>query len=48
MANGDIFLDGVRMGDKLVDIFTKSLDEAKFYNLRNELSVLDLSKFSMK
>jgi hypothetical protein len=29
--------------DQLADIFTKPLDEKKFYKLRNELNILDLS-----
>jgi hypothetical protein len=45
VAKGDISLEGVRMEDQLVDIFTKPLDEALFCKLRNELNVLDLSNF---
>jgi hypothetical protein len=36
------------MEDQLADIFTKSLDEATFCRLRNELNVLDLSNFTKK
>jgi hypothetical protein len=45
VAKNDISL-GVRIEDQLVDIFTKSLDEATFCRLSNELNVLDLSNFT--
>ena len=46
VAKNDISLEGVRTKDQLADIFTKPLDEATFYLLRNELSVADLSNFT--
>ena len=46
VAKNDISLEGVRTEDQLVDIFTKPLDEATFYRLRNELNVLDFSNFT--
>jgi hypothetical protein len=46
VAKNDISLEGVRIEDQLVDIFTKPLDEAMFCRLRNELNVLDLSNFT--
>ena len=46
VAKNDISLEGVRTEDQLADIFTKSLDEATFCRLRNELNVLDLSNFT--
>ena len=46
VAKNDISLEGVRTEDHLADIFTKSLDEATFYRLRNELNVLDFSDFT--
>ena len=49
VAKNDISLEGVRTEeDQLGDIFTKPLDEATFYWLRNELNVLDLSNFTKK
>ena len=48
VAKNDISLEGVRTEDQLADIFTKPLDEAMFYRLRNELSVADLSNFTKK
>ena len=46
VAKNDISLEGVRSEDQLADIFTKPLDEATFYRLRNELNVLDFSNFT--
>ena len=46
VAKNDISLEGVRTEDQLADIFTKSLDEATFCRLRNELNVLDFSNFT--
>jgi hypothetical protein len=40
---GDICIENVDTEDQLADIFTKPLDEKKFYKLRNELNILDLS-----
>ena len=48
VAKNDISLEGVRTEDQLVDIFTKSLDEATFCRLRNEFNVPDLSNFTKK
>jgi hypothetical protein len=45
VAKNGISLEGVRSEDQLADIFTKPLDEATFYRLRNELNVLDSSNF---
>ena len=46
VAKNDKSLEGVRTEDQLADIFTKSLDEATFCRLRNELNVLDFSNFN--
>ena len=48
VAKNDISLEGVRIEDQLVDIFTKPLDEATFCRLRNEFNVLDFSNFTRK
>ena len=40
---GDICIENVGTKDQLVDIFTKPLDEKRFYKLRNELNILDFS-----
>ena len=48
VAKNDISLEGVRTKDQLADIFTKPLDEATFYRLRNELNVFDFSNFTRK
>ena len=48
VAKNDISLEGVTTKDQLADIFTKPLDEAIFYRLRNELNVLDISNFTKK
>ena len=48
VAKGDISLENVGMENQLTDIFTKPLDQARFCMLRNELNVLDLSKFTKK
>ena len=48
VAKNDILLEGVRTDDQLTDIFTKPLDEATFYRLRNEHNVLDFSNFTRK
>ena len=48
VTKNDISLEGVRTENQLADIFTKSLDEATFCRLRNELNVLDLSNFSKR
>jgi hypothetical protein len=39
----DILVKNVGTDDQLVDIFTKPLDEKRFYKLRNELNILDFS-----
>ena len=38
---GDIYIESVGTEDQLADIFTKPLDEKRFYKLRNELNILD-------
>ena len=48
VAKNDISLEGVRIEDQLLDIFTKLLDEATFCQLRNELNVFDSSNFTKK
>jgi hypothetical protein len=40
---GDIKIDGIGTDDQLSDIFTKPLDENRFYKIRNELNVIDFS-----
>jgi hypothetical protein len=40
---GDIYIESVGIDDQLTDIFTKPLDEKRFYKLRNELTILDFS-----
>ena len=40
---GDICIESVGTKDQLADIFTKPLDEKRFYKLRNELNILDFS-----
>ena len=40
---GDICIESVGTEDQLDDIFTKPLDEKRFYKLRNELNILDFS-----
>ena len=40
---GDICIESVGTDDQLAYIFTKSLDEKRFYKLRNELNILDFS-----
>ena len=48
VAKNDISLEDERTEDQLADIFTKPLDEATFYRLRNELNVLDFSNVYKK
>ena len=38
---GNISIESVGTEDQLADIFTKPLDEKRFYKLRNELNILD-------
>jgi hypothetical protein len=38
---GDIVIDHVSTHKRLADIFTNALDKKRFYELRNELNVLD-------
>jgi hypothetical protein len=38
---GDIDIFHASTDQQLVDIFTKPLDETRFYEVRNELNVLD-------
>jgi hypothetical protein len=40
---GDISTENVGTDDQLVDIFTKQLDEKRFYKLRNKLNILNFS-----
>jgi hypothetical protein len=40
---GDICIESVGTDDQLADIFTKPLDEKRFYKLKNELNILDFS-----
>ena len=40
---GDICSESVGTEDQLADIFTKPLDEKRFYKLRNELNILNFS-----
>jgi hypothetical protein len=39
----DISVYSIGTDDQLVDIFTKSLDEARFCRLRSEMNIIDLS-----
>ena len=39
----DICIESMGTEDQLADIFTKPLDEKRFYKLRNELNILDFS-----
>ena len=48
VGKNDISLEGVRIEDQLVDIFTKPLGDATFCRLRNEFNVLDFSNFPIK
>jgi hypothetical protein len=40
---GHICIQGIGTKDQLADIFTKPLDEKRFYKLKNELNILDFS-----
>ena len=40
---GDICIESVGTKDQLADIFTKPLDEKRFWKLRNEFNILDFS-----
>ena len=40
-AKGDIAIHHVSIEKQLVDIFTKPLDESRFYALRSELNIID-------
>jgi hypothetical protein len=46
MGKGDIVMEGVRTDDQLADIFTKPLDEIRFYKLRSELNFINLSNIA--
>jgi hypothetical protein len=46
VSKGDIVMESVRTDDQLADIFTKPLDETRFYKLRSELNIIDLSNVS--
>ena len=39
----DICIESMGTEDQLADIFTKPLDEKRFYKLRNELNILNFS-----
>ena len=41
VARGDIEIAHVPTKDQLADIFTKPLDDARFFYLRNELNIVD-------
>jgi hypothetical protein len=38
---GDIVISHMRTNEQLTDIFTKSLDERKFQELRSKLNIID-------
>jgi len=40
---GDICIESIGTDDQLADIFTKPLDEKRFFKLRNEWNILDFS-----
>jgi hypothetical protein len=40
---GNISIENVGTDDQLADIFTKPLDEKRFYKLMNKLNILDFS-----
>jgi hypothetical protein len=40
-AKGDIVIHRVSTKKQLADIFTKPLDESRFYALRSELNIID-------
>ena len=46
VEKGDIELSYVPTKDQLSDIFMKALDEPRFRALRNELNIIDPSKFA--
>jgi hypothetical protein len=39
----DICIESVGTEDQLADIFTKPLDDKRFFKIRNELNILDFS-----
>jgi hypothetical protein len=41
VIKGDIVISHVGTNDQLADIFTKPLDEKRFYELRSELNIID-------
>jgi hypothetical protein len=43
---GDISIESIGTEDQLADIFTKPLDEKRFYKLKNELNILDFSNLN--
>jgi hypothetical protein len=43
VGKGDISVYSIGIDDQLADIFTKPLDEARFYKLRIEMNIIDLS-----
>jgi hypothetical protein len=40
---GNVCIESVGTDDQLADIFTKLLNEKRFWKLRNELNILDFS-----
>jgi hypothetical protein len=45
---GDIVISHVRTNEQLVDIFTKPLDEKRFWELRGELNIIDSQNVAWK
>jgi hypothetical protein len=43
---GDIAIESVGIEDQLADLFTKPLNEKRFYKLKNELNILDFFNMS--
>jgi hypothetical protein len=43
VGKGDISVYSISTDDQLADIFTKPLDEARFYKLRSEMNIIDHS-----
>jgi hypothetical protein len=44
---GDISIESIGTEDQLADIFTKPLNEKRFYKLKNELNILDISNLKL-
>jgi hypothetical protein len=43
VGKGDVSVYSIGIDDQLADIFTKSLDEARFCKFRSEMNIIDLS-----